>query len=174
MNKRISINLAVLGLAVTAASLEPYVSTPLQYVYAYPSAVVAGWFLGVSPVMTDQHEVLMSMVNQWINVTSKCSAFGFSCLLAAILVINILKFKHKTKRIVALCLVLPSAYTVTIVVNGCRIVCGYYAYQLGQMMLPVNFQPTIHLGVGITIFLSTLIGITLIFERIHDAERISP
>ncbi len=164
------VNLVILGLAVTAASLESYIATPLQYGYAYPSAMIAGLFLGVSPILTDQHEVLMLMINQWINVTSKCSAFGFSCLLCAILVINILKFRDRMKMYMGLILVLPAAYLITIFVNGCRIVGGYYAYQIGGKILPSNFQSAIHLGVGITFFLSTLIGITLMFERINHAD----
>lgn len=165
------VSVTILGLAVTTASLEPFIALQLQDWYALPSARIAGLFLGMAPVMTAQGEVFIPLANQLINITSKCSAFGFSCLLFAILIINVLKMKSNTKKLIGCVLALPLAYVITIIANGSRIVCGYYAHKVGQMILPDNFQSTIHMGVGIAVFLSTLIGITLIFERINDGER---
>ncbi len=161
----------VLAIALIVASMEGMIADQIQYLYAYPSAYIASFFLGSSPILTEGREVLIPMSNQFINVTSRCSAFGFSCLLYAILIINLLKIVSKNMILVGCVLAVPVTYLITIIVNGSRIICGYYFHIVGQMVLPLNFQAALHQGVGITIFLSTLILVTLIFERMNCRER---
>lgn len=160
------LNATVILFAVLAAGMERFLYVPIQKYFSYPSALIASFFLGRSPVYAQAHEVFIPLSRQMINVTSKCSAFGFFCLLCAILIINIIKSFPLKKVFMGLFFVFPMAYGTTLLVNGCRIVSGYYASRIGKMILPGNFQGVIHMGVGITIFLSVLILITLIFERI--------
>lgn len=157
----------VLTIALAVASMEGMIAVQIQYLYAYPSAYIASLFLGALPIITEGNEVLIPMSNQFINVTSKCSAFGFACLLSAILVINVMKLVPKSKILIGCILALPLAYLITIVANGSRIICAYYFHIVGRLILPLNFQSALHQGVGIAIFLSTLIVVTLIFERIN-------
>ena len=164
-------NVIILAMALAVASLERMVAEQVQYILAYPSAYIASFFLGASPIMTEASEVLIPMSNQFINVTSKCSAFGFFCLLYAILTINVSKLVRKDRIIWGFILALPVAYVITLMANGCRIICAYYSHIIGQMILPMNFQATLHQGVGIAIFLSTLVVISLTLERINCRER---
>ena len=161
---------ALLLAAVLAASLEGHLSKEIQHWYAYPSAVIACVFLGVSPVLTEANEVIIPLFPQAINVTSKCSAFGFFCLLYALLVINLMKVSPQKRKIDYFVLALPLAYGITIFVNGCRVVCAYYVHRVGKLFLPENFQGALHLGVGIALFLSTLIAITFFFEKFNHTR----
>lgn len=163
-------NGGIIFTALVCSGLEGMIIGPVQQLFAYPSAYVSSVFLGVSPVFTEGREVLIPVSHQFINVTSKCSAFGFFCLLSAVLMIRMIPSLQKQKILTALVLSLPPAYLITVAANGVRIICAYYTYRIGRLILPPNFQPALHQGVGIAVFLSTLIAVTLILERIPRHE----
>lgn len=164
-------NIVVLAIALIVASFEEIIAGQVQILFVYPSAYIASFFLGSGPIMTVSNEVLIPMAGQFINVTSKCSAFGFACLLYAILMINLMNHSQRRGWLQGGLLALPVTVILTILVNGCRIICAFYLHKMGQLLLPLNFQAAIHQGVGIAIFLTTLILVTLFFERINCRER---
>lgn len=158
-------NLIFIMLAVVVAGFEGAWTGPIQRLYASPSAYVSSFFLGVTPVMTKDNDVLLPLPGQRIKVTSQCSAFGFFCLLSALLLMKMPTIWPKKKILTGYVLALPLAYAITILANACRIICAYHIHQLGRMFLPDIFQAALHQGVGIAVFLSTLITVTLILER---------
>lgn len=164
-------NVIILAIALAVASLEEQIVGPIQSILAYPSAVIASLFLGAKPMITEAGDVVIPMSYQFINVTTKCSAFGFFCLLYAVLSINIVKLVRKNRMIWGFILALPITYLITLMANGCRIICAYYFHIMGQMILPMNFQATLHQGVGIAVFLSILIVVSLLCERMNGYGR---
>jgi len=65
------------------------------------------------------------------------------------------------------------AYPVTIIANSVRIIAGAYITNWTRAALPENFWPSIHLAVGITVFLTFLtICYLLIAWRLNNAARI--
>lgn len=156
----------IIAIAVAVAGCEGVLAGQIQRLYAYPSAYVSSFFLGVTPLLTQDNEVLIPMPRQTINVTSTCSAFGFFCLLCAVLLINLPTSLPKKYMVMGSVLVLPAAYVITILANAGRIIGAYYAHHLGRLFLPHNFQAALHQGVGIAVFLGTLIAVTLILERL--------
>lgn len=165
------INGAVILGALIVSGFEGAMAGAIQKLFAYPSACAASLFLGAAPLMTEGKEVFIPMADQMINVTSKCSAFGFFCLLSAVLLIKVLERLPKNRVLAGTLLAVPLAYGITLAANGVRIICAYYAFRIGQVVLPPNFQAALHQGVGITVFLSTLIAVTLILERDHPHEQ---
>ena len=164
MNRKSSI-IVIIVLAVGFSCLEGLNPGTVYALYAYPAAFLASLFLGSHPVWTLDKEIWIPLIKNSIHVTPSCSAFGFFCLLNAMVVVHLFYRFNKQKAFLFTILAAPVVYGITIVTNGSRIICAYQANEIGKLLLPSNFQAALHLGVGITIFLSVLMAAHLWLER---------
>ena len=137
--------------------------------FAYPAAFLASLFLGSHLVFT-QGQITIPLLNHSINVIPSCSGYGFFCLLYAMIATYIFRLSNKSKVILYSLVAIPIAYCLTIITNGCRIICAYQANEIAKFIFPSNFNAAIHQGVGIFLFLTVLMGISLVLERkfCHD------
>ena len=165
-------SIIIIPFAIGLAAMEIIFPNSIYIIYAYPAAYIASLFMGVTPLLTDAGEIIIPMGHHFINVIPSCSGYGFSCLLYAICFLYILRIKKNNQRVIYLILTIPLVYMITIITNGCRIIAAYYVNEFSKSLLPSNFQSAVHLGVGVTIFLSVLITLTLILDRriFHDRE----
>ena len=157
-------------LAVGLTLLEKVIPQIIYLIYAYPAAFLASLFLGSHPILTESREILIPLLNHSIHVIPACSAYGFFCLLYAMIISHLFHRFRKQKVILFSILAVPIVYGITIVTNGCLIICAYYVNEIGRHLLPSNFQAALHQGVGIILFLSVIMGMYLLLERIFHYE----
>ena len=122
------------------------------------------------PILTETNRILIPLTSHSINVIPACSAYSFFCLLYAMVASHLFHRFRKQKAVLFSILVLPIVYGITIVTNGCRIICAYYVNEIGRHLLPSNFQAALHQGIGIILFLSVIMGMYLLLERIFHYE----
>ncbi len=137
----------------------------IYILYAFPSSYIASLFIGQHPILTETNEILIPASKHFIEIIPNCSGYGFFCLLYAIFVSYIFRLFPKSKALIYAILIFPCAYVVSIITNGCRIICAYKANEAAKGLLPNNFQAGVHLGIGIALFLSVILVISLFFER---------
>ncbi|MFA5784806.1 MAG: exosortase/archaeosortase family protein, partial [Phycisphaerae bacterium] len=107
-----------------------------------------------------------------IRVTQACNAASFFILTLSLFVGLAVKYRKQTSRFIIFSIPLL-AYPVTIIANSVRIIAGAYITNWTRAALPENFWPSIHLAVGITVFLTFLtICYLLIAWRLNNAARI--
>ena len=162
--------LMIVVLAVGLTFVEKIIPQIIYLIYAYPAAFLASLFLGSHPILTETNRILIPLTSHSINVIPACSAYSFFCLLYAMVVSHLFHRFRKQKAVQFSILVLPIVYGITIVTNGCRIICAYYVNEIGRHLLPSNFQAALHQGVGIILFLSVIMGMYLLLERIFHYE----
>lgn len=133
----------------------------VYWVFAYPAAFLASVFLGSHPVVHNSREVLIPLVDHAIHVVPSCSGYGFFCLLTALIVSSLWYRRDNPALVLYSILAVPAAYAVTVVVNGFRIISAYQAHELSRVFLPANFQAAVHQGVGVVVFLTALMGVSL-------------
>ena len=139
--------------------------------FGIPSGYLASTFLGRQLVFTDTGEAVIPVLSSAIHITQSCSGFGFFCILAAAAtLVGYECFKRSNQLMI---LLLPIAvYLITLFANASRILCGYYAHSLSQRIVPANFQPVIHQAVGVTVFLSVLVLLSVTWSRAqHHSSR---
>lgn len=163
--KKIFINTLIILLLAMALDLFGKIFPDFVYlVFAYPAAFLSSLFLGSQPVLIDSQEILIPLKHP-IHVIPSCSAYGFFCLLLAMTVTYAFRLKNKSEFLSCVITAIPITYSLTIIINGFRIICAYHVHEMTQMLLPTNFHAVIHLGVGILLFLPTLLGVSFFLER---------
>ena len=133
-------------------------------IFAYPAAYLAAQFFGVQPVFIDRYEILIPLMHHPIHVIPACSAYGFFCLLTALM----LSYSWRASgawKVLWSAAVIPAAFLITIVLNAVRMVSAYQAHEIASIVFPKNFQAAVHQGIGISIFLTALLGISFLLER---------
>lgn len=142
------------------------VSEWIHLLWGKPAAYIAGLFFGQAPSLVDGSWVI-PVAGTLVRVTRECDAFGFFSLIAAVSVVHVFR-KHRAKTIMkwwAAAGVLVAAYSLTIVLNGVRIVGAYYAHAWAQALNLERFQAVLHLGVGVLVFLPVLCAIIIYWEK---------
>jgi len=162
--------LVTIVLAVGLTSLEKIVPQIIYLICAYPAAFLASLFLGSRPIVTDAKEILIPLAGHSIHVIPACSAYGFFCLLYAMIVSHLFHHVQTKKAVQFSILAVPIVFGITVLTNSSRIVCAYYVNKMGKVLLPSNFQAALHQGVGIVLFLSVLMGMYLLLERVFHYE----
>lgn len=150
--------------AVSLTSLEKVIPDVIYRLYAYPAALIASAFLG-SGVVFDNGEIFIPLSKYTIHVIPGCSAYGFSCLLSAIVAFYLLRVLKLRKALLFLLSAVPLIYILTIITNGFRIICAYCLNRVSGYFLPENFRAALHQGVGIILFFSVILFVSYIFER---------
>lgn len=157
-------------IAIGMSCLEKFIPDVIYMMFAYPAAHLASIFFGSKPVLANS-VIVIPMLNYSIEVIPACSAYGFFCLLYAMIVSYVFrKFKPRKACMFSLAAA-PLAYLITVTTNSCRIICAYHVHELGKIVLPANFQAALHQGVGIIMFLSVMMGVYLLLEKDSLYER---
>lgn len=162
--------LITIVLAVGLTTFEKIIPQIIYLIYAYPAAFLASLFLGSHPILTETGEILIPLAGHSINVIPACSAYGFFCLLYAMVVSHSFHRFNKKKAVLFSILAVPIIFGITVLTNSSRIVSAYYVNEMGRILLPSNFQAALHQGVGIVLFLSVIMGMHLLLERIFHYE----
>lgn len=160
-------------LALGLNLMEKVLPDAIYWLYAWPAAFLTSLFLGSHPLITGPQEITIPLARQSIHVIPSCSAYGFFCLLYAMSVVYLFRRFKPLKAAAGAFLILPLVYGLTVFTNSCRIVCAYYVSMAGRVLWPSSFQAAAHLGVGVAVFLSVLMGVYLFLERTgSDAKRV--
>lgn len=164
MNKhktmRLKKNLITMLVLLGVISLEQIFPDIFQIILGIPAGILAAEFMGTDYTVSSDYVVHIHGHIFDVNVTNACSAGFFFSLLMALLA----GMFAVTKRI-WLCWLPFFAITMTILINVIRLVCvTYFGVLLGAGMSP-EMQMKVHLGLGISVFLPSLIFINYTFER---------
>jgi exosortase K len=157
----------ILKILLIAFALDFLGRTSPETVYllfAYPAAFLASLFFGVHMVILNSQDIFIPLHHP-IHVIPACSAYSFFCLLVAMIVVDSCRFQKLPRMIASFIVALPAAYIITIFINSLRIICAYYANEAAKVLLPSNFQSAMHQGVGIAVFLTTLMVVSVVLER---------
>lgn len=131
-----------------------------QAVLAVPAGVLAAKFFGTDYAITSDYIVQIYGRLFTVNVTSACSASFYFALIFSLLFG--LFFEYKRKWL----LWLPFfAIILTILVNALRLVLVIYCGVLFDGILQPEYQIKLHLGLGVFVFLPSLILVHFLFER---------
>ncbi len=152
----------IIFVAVGLSFLEKLSPNAIYSLFAYPAAYGASLFFGSHPVLNADGQIFIPLTHHAINVILACSGFGFFCLLSALIAVGMFQRLDRRKRLWAVIWAMPFAYSIAILTNGCRIVCAERVNVIGKFLLPANFQPALHQGVGIILFLTVLMAVSLI------------
>ncbi|MFA5008516.1 MAG: archaeosortase/exosortase family protein [Candidatus Omnitrophota bacterium] len=141
-------------------------------IFAIPASRCAGFFFGATPFFNEKGIIAIPVANSSITVTPECSAYGFFCLITAIFFVFYNKIKWRVPAFGKAAVILCASYIITIVANGFRIISGYKVYVLTSAIFPKTLQNIIHLSIGVTIFLTIILTVYLILEKMEvcDAE----
>jgi len=131
----------------------------------YPSGFLSAFMLGMRVGFNEGHEILIEGLHGQIRLIAGCCGFSFFCILCSFGVYSALRLNsHQTKwRYIGAAFFL--AYGVTIVTNTIRIVCSFHVHRISQIIFPSVYLDIIHRGVGISIFLTSLLIVSLFIER---------
>lgn len=163
----------IVGVPVIAVCLslgENWFPRFIYSTFGLPSGYLASLFLGTRLVCMETGEAVIPLLSSTIRITQSCSGFGFFCILAAFVTPFACNYYKRSNGFLVV-LVLPVlVYSIAIVTNASRIVCGYHIHCLSSWLLPANFQPIIHQAVGVTVFISVLVLLGTIWSRIGYNE----
>jgi exosortase K len=173
ISKKEQINTVIICILLLLVSL-PFANTFENFWLNFiglPSAKIASLFLASDLSAADRGFVINNEKLP-IYVTKACSAANFFILIVVFLgaaVIKSCKFEDFSKII----WIIPLAYCITVFANVSRIVGCWFTGRLARNIFPENFWPAVHLGTGVIIFLTFLIGTYLILKwrLLHDCYR---
>ncbi len=168
-----SLKTSVAMILITATGLlwlEKIIPQQIYSFFAVPSAIVASFFAESPSFLEEGGKAIILFHNHLIRVTQDCSGYGFFCLLIAILISFGLRLAKRHKIFKFYIFAIPCAYGITICANGLRIISAFYAQKIAGAFLPPIFQASLHQGIGIVIFLSTLFTISFLLERKFNYE----
>lgn len=151
-------------IALSLDCLGKIIPEAVYWVFAYPAACLAALFFGVGPVIIDRSEILIPLMRHPIHVIPACSAYGFFCLLSAL----ILSYSGRASGVLwglRIAAAFFAAYLITVGLNAVRIISAYQMHEVSLILLPQNFQAAVHQGVGVVIFLTGLLAVSFYLER---------
>ncbi len=134
-------------------------------VFALPAARCAGFFFNAAPFFDDQGSIVIPLADAVLEITPDCSAYGFFCLMTALLFVFFRRISRPLNPLGKTILIPCASYLITVISNSFRIVSGYHLHALVAQFLPKAMRNIIHLGLGITVFLTVLFCVYLILER---------
>lgn len=161
------------GFAIALNWMGDFCGDILYPIFALPAAQVAGFFFNSPPVFDETGLIIIPLAASLIQVTPDCSGYGFFCLITAIFVIFYRDIKWRIPLPGRISLTLLTAYLITIITNGFRIVSGFKTHLIIMKFLPSSAQNLVHLVVGVTIFLTVLLFVYLVMagKVYHDRTR---
>lgn len=127
-----------------------------QVAFCLPSAWISAIFLNAPVVATGQGYMVM-VAPFPVHVTLSCSAAGFFILTATLAAI-VFADRRKGIRAGSFAAALGYAYAVTIAANSARIVLAWYAERWARLAVSEAFWSSIHLCVGLGVFLTFLVA----------------
>jgi hypothetical protein len=134
-------------------------------VFAFPAAWLTALFFG-SPVLVDSAgEMVIPIADQCLRMVPGCSGFVFFCLMGGWVIGEYVLRWRGIELCGALSAALVVVYGLTIITNTIRMISAFYADQFCRMILPDNFCPVVHLGIGVLVFLSVLYSVVLFLQR---------
>ena len=144
--------LVLVLLAGAASSFLPV----QQVAFCAPAAHLAG-FLSGAPCVKDGDNYRLIGSDLDLTVVPACAAADYFCLLVGVLSLLMTwnSFRLRTQL-----LVLPVAWTLTILINALRLTACWQTDRFAQALLPPTVWPITHMAVGIVTF---LIGLTALF-----------
>ncbi len=157
---------AVVALAVSAG-LAHFLSKfePIFYsFFACPTAHLVGFFFGVDPRMNAENYYVLPLGAGLIQIVPACIGINFFALTVGVwLFYDYDRLSWFMPR--RLLLGLGMGYLLTILANSLRIISLFYVESWLKPVLPSLYMGALHQGVGISVFLSLLIGYSIILER---------
>jgi len=131
--------------------------------FCRPAATLASIFLGGACALSPAGwTVTYRGIDAVVGIS--CSGFTFFSILYSLMVGLVFRHLHVKRAALHAALLLPAAYAVALAVNGARVAASFYAL-LAASHLPEQIAGKLHLSVGVTIFLTSLIASYLIAER---------
>ncbi|MEM0970161.1 MAG: archaeosortase/exosortase family protein [Verrucomicrobiota bacterium] len=124
---------------------------------------MVSWFLHAPVVSRTEEAIHLLHHHLEIAVTLSCSGFGYYSLLAA-LCLGRYFGTHPFCPLRGL-MFLTSLWVLALGANAARIICAVYARLWASSFLPSAYQESLHLMVGISVFLFSLITIWILFPR---------
>ncbi|MDA0321337.1 MAG: hypothetical protein O2923_01265 [Verrucomicrobia bacterium] len=121
----------------------------------YPSAQFSGLFLN-APIMATGEGYMILVPPFPIHVTLSCSAAGFF-VLSTILAAVVFTDRQKGLRIGSLLAAGAYGYGVTLAANCARIILAWYAERCARLVLAEPFWGSVHLCVGLGVFVTFLV-----------------
>ncbi len=150
-----------LGCGVLALRVAPWMENE---VFAHGAARLAGLFLGVPGVRTEEGWAL-PFAAQPVMVTTACAATDFYLMAAAVLGWHIMRRAGRMAWLPAAVVVaLLAALPVTLLVNALRIVAVAHAHHWVISRLPASYDAFLHMLTGASVFLPALIALNLLLE----------
>ena len=139
------------------------------WLFCMPASYAASIFLGLQCMPAGEGYVLLHD-SLPVYVTLACSASHYFVLVCALICGMLYDTDSKTS-LRSLLWIVPMCYGVTLLANVARIVLCWYAGILARRYLAEGYWPSVHMGVGVLVFLSFLIVTYILIGRLYYVRR---
>jgi exosortase K len=97
-------------------------------------------------------------------ISSECSGTSFFCILFSFIAVSSLTIKRKVFMLVM-------SYPITLISNSFRVISAAYCHQFIAPLLPDGLSHSVHMGVGVIVYLTCLSAISYFIYKIHNHVR---